>query len=55
MFSFILQHHKPGNIYQFEITADIVHPDIVKYIREYVPPGVFRFEIGIQTVNQKQI
>lgn len=53
MFSFILQHHKPGNIYQFEITADIVHPDIVKYIREHVPPGVFRFEIGIQTVNQK--
>ena len=53
MFSFILEHHKPGNIYQFEITADIVHPDIVKYIRENVPPGVFRFEIGIQTVNQK--
>jgi radical SAM superfamily enzyme YgiQ (UPF0313 family) len=53
MFSFILKHHKPGNIYQFEITADIVHPDIVKYIRENVPPGVFRFEIGIQTVNQK--
>ena len=53
MFNFILEHHKPGNIYQFEITADIVHPDIVKYIRAHVPPGVFRFEIGIQTVNQK--
>ncbi len=53
MFDFILKHNKPGNIYQFEITADIVHPDIVKYIRENVPPGVFRFEIGIQTVNQK--
>jgi radical SAM superfamily enzyme YgiQ (UPF0313 family) len=53
MFDFILKNNKPGNIYQFEITADIVHPDIVKYIREHVPPGVFRFEIGIQTVNQK--
>lgn len=53
MFDFILKKNKPGNIYQFEITADIVHPDIVKYIREHVPPGVFRFEIGIQTVNQK--
>ncbi|MFM7016465.1 MAG: DUF4080 domain-containing protein [Bacteroidota bacterium] len=53
MFDFILKHHQPGNIYQFEITADIVHPDIVKYIHEQVPPGVFRFEIGIQTVNQK--
>lgn len=53
IFQFILDHHKPGNIFQFEITADIVHPDIVRFIQEKVPPGLFRFEIGIQTVNQK--
>jgi anaerobic magnesium-protoporphyrin IX monomethyl ester cyclase len=53
MFNFILEHHKPGQVFQFEITADIVHPDIVKYIQEFVPEGLFRFEIGIQTVNQK--
>ncbi len=53
VFQFILKHHRPGNIFQFEITADIVHPDIVKFIQEHVPPGLFRFEIGIQTVNQK--
>lgn len=53
MFSFILQHRKPGQVFQFEITADIVHPDIIRYIHEQVPVGVFRFEIGIQTVNQK--
>lgn len=53
MFNFILEHHKPGQVFQFEITADIVHPDIVKYIQEHVPAGLFRFEIGIQTVNQK--
>lgn len=53
MFNFILKNHKPGNVFQFEITADIVHPDIVKYIQEHVPEGLFRFEIGIQTVNQK--
>jgi radical SAM superfamily enzyme YgiQ (UPF0313 family) len=53
MFTFILQHHRPGNVFQFEITADIVHPDIVKFIQEHVPEGLFRFEIGIQTVNQK--
>lgn len=53
MFQFILQHHRPGNVFQFEITADIVHPDIVKFIQEHVPKGLFRFEIGIQTVNQK--
>ena len=53
LFQFILDNHKPGNVFQFEITADIVHPDIIKFINEKVPPGLFRFEIGIQTVNQE--
>ncbi|OYU94538.1 MAG: B12-binding domain-containing radical SAM protein [Bacteroidetes bacterium B1(2017)] len=53
IFQFILDNHKPGNVFQFEITADIVHPDIVAFIKEKVPKGLFRFEIGIQTVNQK--
>ncbi len=53
MFEFILAHHQPGNVFQFEITADIVHPDIIEFIKTRVPKGLFRFEIGIQTVNQK--
>jgi radical SAM superfamily enzyme YgiQ (UPF0313 family) len=53
IFQFILDHHQPYNVFQFEITADILHPDIVKFIHEKVPKGLFRFEIGIQTVNQK--
>lgn len=53
MFKFILEHHRPENVFQFEITADIVHPDIIRFIHEHVPAGLFRFEIGIQTVNQK--
>jgi anaerobic magnesium-protoporphyrin IX monomethyl ester cyclase len=53
IFKFILANHRPENVFQFEITADIVHPDIVKFIHEHVPKGLFRFEIGIQTVNQK--
>jgi len=53
IFQFILDHHLPENIFQFEITADILHPDIIKFIHEKVPKGLFRFEIGIQTVNQK--
>lgn len=51
IFRFILEHHRPGNIFQFEITADILHPDIIRFIQEQVPPGLFRFEIGIQSVN----
>ncbi len=52
MFQFILDNHRPGNVFQFEITADIVHPAIIEFIQEKVPKGLFRFEIGIQTVNQ---
>ncbi|MFN0200421.1 MAG: DUF4080 domain-containing protein [Bacteroidia bacterium] len=53
IFQFILENHRPENVFQFEITADILHPDIIKYIDEHIPVGLFRFEIGIQTVNQK--
>ncbi len=53
IFQFILDHHLPNNVFQFEITADILHPDIIKFIDENVPKNLFRFEIGIQTVNQK--
>lgn len=53
IFQFILDHHRPGNVFQFEITADILHPDIIQFINEKVPKNLFRFEIGIQTVNQK--
>ena len=53
MFKFILEHHQPHHVFQFEITADIVHPDIIAFINEQVPKGLFRFEIGIQTVNKE--
>lgn len=53
IFRFILAHHRPGNVFQFEITADILHPDIIRFLQEEAPPGLFRFEIGIQTVNQQ--
>lgn len=53
IFKFILEHHRPNNVFQFEITADILHHDIINFIHENVPKGLFRFEIGIQTVNQK--
>lgn len=53
IFQFILANYRPENVFQFEITADILHPDIIRFIREHVPKGLFRFEIGIQTLNQK--
>jgi anaerobic magnesium-protoporphyrin IX monomethyl ester cyclase len=53
IFQFILENYREGNVFQFEITADILHPDIIKYVNEKVPKDLFRFEIGIQSVNQK--
>ena len=53
IFQFILDNYRPRNVFQFEITADILHPDIIQFIHDKVPDNLFRFEIGIQTVNQK--
>jgi anaerobic magnesium-protoporphyrin IX monomethyl ester cyclase len=53
IFQFILDNYQPQNVFQFEITADILHPDIIQFIHDKVPDNLFRFEIGIQTVNQK--
>jgi anaerobic magnesium-protoporphyrin IX monomethyl ester cyclase len=53
IFQFILDNHRPENVFQFEITADILHPEIIQFIHDKVPNDLFRFEIGIQTVNQK--
>jgi len=53
IFQFILDNARPENVFQFEITADILHPAIMQFIIDKVPKGMFRFEIGIQTVNQK--
>jgi anaerobic magnesium-protoporphyrin IX monomethyl ester cyclase len=51
IFRFILQNYQAGNVFQFEMKADAVQPKLVDYIRQNVPKGVFRFEIGIQTLN----
>lgn len=51
VFQFIIDHHRPGNVFQFEIKADIPQPELIAYIQQHVPKGLFRFEIGIQTLN----
>jgi radical SAM superfamily enzyme YgiQ (UPF0313 family) len=53
MFRFILEHHRPGNIFQFEIKADILQDDLISFVKTNVPKGIFRFEIGIQTLNAR--
>lgn len=50
---FVVKNHKQGNIFQFEIKADIYQEKLVEYIKNNVPKGLLRFEIGIQTTNEK--
>lgn len=50
IFEFLIQHHQ-GCVFQFEITADIMRPEVLDYLAENAPPGIFRFEIGVQSTN----
>lgn len=50
IFDFLIKNHK-GTVFQFEITADIMRPEVLAFLAEHAPPGVFRFEIGVQSTN----
>lgn len=50
MFEFLINNHQ-GCVFQFEITADIMRPEVLDYLAENAPPGIFRFEIGVQSTN----
>jgi anaerobic magnesium-protoporphyrin IX monomethyl ester cyclase len=50
MFRFLIENHR-GTVFQFEITADIMRPEVLDYLAEHAPPGIFRFEIGVQSTN----
>ncbi|MCL6459443.1 MAG: B12-binding domain-containing radical SAM protein [Gorillibacterium sp.] len=52
MFAFLIENHG-GCVFQFEITADIMRPEVLDFLAEHAPPGIFRFEIGIQSTNER--
>lgn len=52
IFRFLIEEHRPDNVFQFEITADIMKPDIIEFLNREAPPGLFRFEIGVQSTNR---
>ncbi|WP_062201080.1 B12-binding domain-containing radical SAM protein [Massilibacterium senegalense] len=51
MFQFIIENHRPGVVFQFEITADIMRPEVLDYLNTHAPAGLIRFEIGVQSTN----
>jgi radical SAM superfamily enzyme YgiQ (UPF0313 family) len=50
LFRFLIENHG-GCVFQFEITADIMRPEVLEFLAEHAPPGIFRFEIGVQSTN----
>jgi radical SAM superfamily enzyme YgiQ (UPF0313 family) len=50
IFRFLIENHG-GCVFQFEITADIMKPEVLEYLTREAPPGIFRFEIGVQSTN----
>lgn len=51
IFRFLIESHRSGTVFQFEITGDILPREIIQYINAHAPKGLFRFEIGIQSTN----
>jgi radical SAM superfamily enzyme YgiQ (UPF0313 family) len=51
MFRFLIDEHVSGTVFQFEITADIMRPEVIEFLNKEAPPGLFRFEIGVQSTN----
>ncbi|MFD1778292.1 B12-binding domain-containing radical SAM protein [Fredinandcohnia salidurans] len=51
MFQFLIDEHRPGTVFQFEITADIMRPEVIDFLNKNAPAGLFRFEIGVQSTN----
>ncbi len=50
MFQFLIDNHQ-GCVFQFEITADIMRPEVLDFLATNAPAGIFRFEIGVQSTN----
>ncbi|KZZ83562.1 B12-binding domain-containing radical SAM protein [Bacillus sp. SJS] len=53
MFQFLIDEHRPGTVFQFEITADIMRPEVIQFLNDNAPKGLFRFEIGVQSTNDE--
>ncbi len=52
IYDFLVNNHK-GNTFQFEITADLFDNNMIEYLNSKVPKNLFRFEIGVQSTNER--
>jgi radical SAM superfamily enzyme YgiQ (UPF0313 family) len=52
IFQFLIDEHVEGTVFQFEITGDIMRPEVIEFLNKNAPKGLFRFEIGVQSTNE---
>lgn len=52
VYDFLIENHRPGLNYQFEIYADLLNDETIEYLNSKVPKNYFRFEIGIQSTHE---
>jgi anaerobic magnesium-protoporphyrin IX monomethyl ester cyclase len=52
MFGHLIKNHG-GCTFQFEITADIMRPEVLDFLAGNAPKGLFRFEVGVQSTNDR--
>ena len=52
IFSFLIEHYRPGLSCQFEIYADLLKDEMINYLNTQLPDNYFRFEIGIQSTYE---
>lgn len=53
LLSFIIEHNNFKTVFQFEITGDVLDQEIIHHLNKYAPKSLFRFEIGIQSINRE--
>ncbi len=52
--SFILENYDKEINFHFEIVADLLDNELLEFLKT-VPVGLFQFEIGVQTTNEKAL
>ncbi|MDD5292714.1 MAG: DUF4080 domain-containing protein [Candidatus Izemoplasmatales bacterium] len=53
LIDFIRLNHHDGCVFQFEITGDRLTDTLIDHLKTLCPPGLFRFEIGIQSTHDE--
>ena len=51
--NFIKENDNGVSVFQFEIVGDLLSRDVIDYINKNIRKGLLRFEIGVQSTNEK--